>query len=198
MVKGQLHGIHSGGGSPFSKNSCVRRECPIRHLLKTDWSLRVLRWWVHGSLTMGAISWSLFSGDSSHVLCHMAVMCLRMTGWKSEGGMRQGCMSVLRAALAALSARSLPRMPTWPGSQQRWMSKPDALSDISLMISSIMGWSVLRWSSACRHDMKSLWRLKTFSYWSVRCTRERAVWHELRPWKWNCDLVCDDRNCMTF
>ena len=31
MVKGQLHGIHSGGGSPFSKNSCVRRECPIRH-----------------------------------------------------------------------------------------------------------------------------------------------------------------------
>ena len=32
------------------------------------------------------------------------------------------------------------------------MSKPDALSDISLeMISSIMGWSILRWSSACRH-----------------------------------------------
>ena len=25
MVKGQLHGMHSGGGSPFSKNSCVRR-----------------------------------------------------------------------------------------------------------------------------------------------------------------------------
>ena len=40
-------------------------------------------------------------------------------GLKSEGGMRQGCMSVVRAALAALSARSLPRMPTWPGSQQR-------------------------------------------------------------------------------
>ena len=34
------------------------------------------------------------------------------------------------------------------------MSKPDALSDVSLeMISSIMGWSILRWSSACRHDM---------------------------------------------
>ena len=30
MVKGQLHGMHSG--SPFSKNSCVRRECPIRHV----------------------------------------------------------------------------------------------------------------------------------------------------------------------
>ena len=30
MVKGQLHGMHSGGDSPFSKNSCVRRECPIR------------------------------------------------------------------------------------------------------------------------------------------------------------------------
>ena len=37
------------------------------------------------------------------------------------------------------------------------MSKPDALSDISLeMISSIMGWSILRWSSACRHDMESV------------------------------------------
>ena len=40
-------------------------------------------------------------------------------GFGSEGGMRQGCMLVLRAVLAALSARSLPRMPTWPGSQQR-------------------------------------------------------------------------------
>ena len=37
------------------------------------------------------------------------------------------------------------------------MSKPDALSDVSLeMISSIMGWSILRWSSACRHDMESV------------------------------------------
>ena len=31
MVKGQLHGMHSGGGSPFSKKSCVRQDCPIRH-----------------------------------------------------------------------------------------------------------------------------------------------------------------------
>ena len=37
------------------------------------------------------------------------------------------------------------------------MSKPDALIDISLqMISSIMGWSILSWSSACRHDMESV------------------------------------------
>ena len=37
------------------------------------------------------------------------------------------------------------------------MSKPDALSDVSLeMISSIMGWSILRWSSASRHDMESV------------------------------------------
>ena len=33
----------------------------------------------------------------------------------------------------------------------------DALSDVSLeMISSIMGWSILRWSSACRHDRESV------------------------------------------
>ena len=31
----------------------------------------------------------------------------------------QGCKSVLRALLAALSAHSLPGMPTWLGSQQR-------------------------------------------------------------------------------
>ena len=37
------------------------------------------------------------------------------------------------------------------------MSKPDALSDISLqMISSIMGWSIWRWSSAGRRDMESV------------------------------------------
>ena len=43
------------------------------------------------------------------------------------------------------------------------MSKPDALSDVSLeMISSIMGWSILRWSSACRHDMESVKMKKPF------------------------------------
>ena len=37
------------------------------------------------------------------------------------------------------------------------MSKPNAFSDVSLeMISSIMGWSILRWSSASRHDMESI------------------------------------------
>ena len=160
MVSRQLHGMHSGGGSPFSKNSWVRRECPIRHLLKTDRSLQVFRWWVHGSLTLvrfrEAISWSWLSGVSSHVFCHMVVMHLRMIGLKFEGVMRQGCMSVPRAVLAARYC-SLPWMPTWPGSQQRWMSKPDALSDISSKrTSSIMGRSVLRRSSACRHDMESV------------------------------------------
>ena len=157
--------------------------------VKTDWSLRVLRWWVRGLLTMGAISWSLFSGDSSHVFCHMAVMCLRMIGLKSEGGMRQGCMSVLRAFLAALSARSLPQTPTWPGSQQRWMSKPDALSDVSLeMISSIMGWWILRWSSACSHDMesvkiKNLFLLECLMHSRVSSmARDSAVKMEL--WSW--------------
>ena len=35
------------------------------------------------------------------------------------------------------------------------MSKSDAVRDFSLERScAIMGWSVLRWSSACRHDME--------------------------------------------
>ena len=174
--------MHSGGGSPFSKNLWVRRECPIQHLLKTDWSLRVLRRWVRGSLTMGAISWSLFSDDSSHVFCHMAVICLRMMGLKSEGGMRQGCMS-------ALSARSLPRMPKWPGSQQRWMSKPNALIDVYLeMISSIMGWLILRWSSACRHDIESVKIKNLFllecSMHSRASSMARASAVKMELWSW--------------
>ena len=37
------------------------------------------------------------------------------------------------------------------------MSKSDAVSEFSLVrICAIMGWSVLRWSSACRHDMESV------------------------------------------
>ena len=36
------------------------------------------------------------------------------------------------------------------------MSKSDVVSEFSLeRICAIMGWSVLRWSSACRHDMES-------------------------------------------
>ena len=47
------------------------------------------------------------------------VMYLCMLGLKSDGGVRHDCIAVLRALLATLSARSLPGMPTWPGSQQR-------------------------------------------------------------------------------
>ena len=77
--------MHSGGGSPFSKNSWVSRECPIGHLLKTDWSLRVLRWWVRGSLTMGAIWWSLFSGDLPHGTDVFANDGFKIRGWDETG-----------------------------------------------------------------------------------------------------------------
>ena len=43
----------------------------------------------------------------------MAVMYLWMLGLKSEGGERQGSMSVLRALLAAIPARSFPGMATF-------------------------------------------------------------------------------------
>ena len=79
----------------------------------------------------------------------------KIRGW-DETGLHVGSVHRFGSSIR-LSARSLPRMPMWPGSQQRSMSKPDALSDVSLeMISSIMGWSILRWSSACRHDMESV------------------------------------------
>ena len=62
----------------------------------------------------------------------MVVMYLWMLGLKSEGGVRQGCMSVLL--------------------------KSDAVSEFSLAIicAIIMGWSVWTWSSARRHDMESV------------------------------------------
>ena len=56
-------------------------------------------------------------GVSSHVFSHMVVIHLWMLGLQSEGGVRQDCMLVRRALLPALSARSLPGMPTCPGSQ---------------------------------------------------------------------------------
>ena len=31
MVKGQLHGTHSGGGSPFSKNSGMYDSTPVKN-----------------------------------------------------------------------------------------------------------------------------------------------------------------------
>ena len=48
------------------------------------------------SWRFGLVYWGLISGVSSDVFCHMVVMYmyLRMIGLKSEGGMRQGCMSV--------------------------------------------------------------------------------------------------------
>ena len=103
---------------------------------------------------MGVISWSLFSGDSSHVLCHMAVMCLRMMGLKSEGGMRQfGSARRFGSSIGTLvtADADMARKPAEVNVEA------DALSDVSLeMISSIMGWSILKWSSACRHDMESV------------------------------------------
>ena len=62
----------------------------------------------------------------------MVVMYLWMLGLKSEGGVRQGCLWVMCAVLAALSVHSLPGMPTWPGSQRRRISKSDAVSKFSL------------------------------------------------------------------
>ena len=72
----------------------------------------------------------VYRGVSSHVFCHTVglVIYLWMLGLNSKSGVRQSCTSVLLAILAALSARSLTGMPTWPGSHHRYMSKSDAVS----------------------------------------------------------------------
>ena len=44
------------------------------------------------------------------------------------------------------------------------MSKSDAVSFSLVRICAIMGWSVLRWSSACRHDME-LVKIKNLFLW---------------------------------
>ena len=97
----------------------------------------------------------LFSGDSSHVFFHMVVMYLWMLGFKSEGGVRQGCMSALCAALAALSCRSIGSLVArdadiaWQPAEVN--VKVRRCESSLAMLSNL----VLRWSSAWRHDMES-------------------------------------------
>ena len=58
------------------------------------------------------------------------------------------------------------------------MSKSDAVSEFSLArICEIMGWSVLRWSNACRHDMESPCIKKLFLLGCLTHCRANSIAH---------------------
>ena len=69
-----------------------------------------------------------------------------------------------------------------------------ALSDVET-ISSITGWSILRWSSACRQDMESVKIKNLFLLECSMHSRASSMARASAVKKWNYDLECDDRSC---
>ena len=69
---------------------------------------------------------------SSHSSCHLALMCVAISGFRWEWGIRYGSTSQFRAFFAARSTCSFPWMLAWPGTQQRCMSYPSDASWIIL------------------------------------------------------------------
>ena len=100
-VSGNWHRIHSGEGPTWA--GCVRAEWPIRQHLRTTWSHRLPAWICDGFPTDGAISCSLFM-FSSQSCCHLNLMSMAISGFRSERGIRHVPRSQFRAFLAARSA----------------------------------------------------------------------------------------------
>ena len=74
MVKGNLHGMHSGGGSPLEKTRQTRMSDsrPVKNRLIPAGAQMMSAWLVHdGCDFVKFVQWC-----SSHVFCHMAVMYL--------------------------------------------------------------------------------------------------------------------------
>ena len=103
MVKGQLHGMHSGTQAPV-KNRLVPVIVQVKSAWCVDSECNFMKF-VVGCFVPRALPYG------SNVF-----VCVRskIRGW-GETRLHGGS----GALLAALSARSLPGMPTWPGSQQR-------------------------------------------------------------------------------
>ena len=113
-----LHPKHSGGGSPFRRNECVRREWPIRNRVRTTSSLLLWHCSCWCSFKFGTISFSLLLWTSSQFLFLIFWTNCIALGFQSDAGTSAIDTAEVRAPFAALSAASLPLIPTWLGSQQ--------------------------------------------------------------------------------
>ncbi len=117
---------------------------------------RLIDWLIGGFSTDGLIPCNLLM-LSSHSNCHLALMCVAISGFRSEWGIRQGSTSQFRAFFAARSANSFPWMSAWPSTQHRWISYPfDVNWFILWIIFATKGWAVFSPAMACRQENESL------------------------------------------
>ena len=111
-----------GTGAFSIRYPCVSLEWPILILWRTTSSLLVKpnKW--KGDIS-GMISFSfmgLHESLYSQRRCHLSRIKFLTRGMRSELGIRRAVFSSLALpSLAALSARTLPRIPTWLGTQQK-------------------------------------------------------------------------------
>ena len=70
-------------------------------------------------LRSGTISSNMFGEDWLHLFCHTFVRCSFMLGFKSLKNIGSSEVSRFTASFARSSTCSLPRMPIWPGTQQK-------------------------------------------------------------------------------
>ena len=95
---------------------------PMRSRLYTIWSFR---WKEEGRVDCGGIMGkiSLFWVCEFQSCCHLLRIYLLIIGFRSVNGTGIWRIGLFNADLAALSAFSLPVMPTWLGNQQNRMLK---------------------------------------------------------------------------
>ena len=101
----------------FSKERNESNKNDRYVLFKTVSSFLVIQNDNSMSESFGKISWSLLDTmtASSHSFCQTWCIYLAVKGFRSEKGMRSTVGSFSSASLAALSAASVPCIPTCPG-----------------------------------------------------------------------------------
>ena len=109
------------------------------------------------------IAWPFLSGVSCTCLPCGSDVLVNVRFQIRRRGETGGYMTVSSACCfgSSISARSLPGMPTWSGSQQKLMS----------------AWHKVG-------EYKKIFLLEG----SVQ-SRSSSIWHVLLPWKWRCDLT---------
>uniref|UniRef100_A0A6B0UYJ0 Putative secreted protein n=1 Tax=Ixodes ricinus TaxID=34613 RepID=A0A6B0UYJ0_IXORI len=75
-------------------------------------------------LRTGLVMWSLLLLSVSHSCCHLRNMDFLRSGFKSWYGKHLNVINELWADIVNLSSSSLPKIPTWLGTQQNFMSRP--------------------------------------------------------------------------
>ena len=98
----------------------------MRQRARTTSSLRTALYDERVSPKVGLTQWSLLCTALFQVVCHLETRYVLIRGLKSVWGSFNFAAFRFNDDLAALSASSLPWMPTWPGSQQNTMLLQDA------------------------------------------------------------------------